>query len=420
MPDYGVQDDGSFEKKPIDVIRDDVKQQFKNELGQDIELRPSSPIVQIINAVSIEISNQWNAAEAAYYASFYEDSFGNSLEKHLAIAGVQRLSQRGATGEVTFSRNTSATQDVEIPQGTVVQAPDTQTRPAIPFQTTETVVIEEGSNQVTGVSIEALDPWEADVEEQWLGEETNLDADQITEFQNPISGVDSVTNPNPTGDTTLGYVEGRDEESDAEFRNRYAAAPAQSGDATLDAIRAELVNADDDIDSVKVTEIHDTSNDDYGVQVTVLAPGVTDDTVAQAIYDSMAGGLESYGSTSGTAEASNGDTYTENFDRASPTDVAVEITLTTDSTFPSDGHTLVEDALIEYIGGVVSTGDEYAGLGVGENVIYDQVFSRIMNVQGVVEIDLSLGETGGTLNTDNVPVDDLSSAVIDAADITFN
>lgn len=416
---YGVQSDGSFKKKPVDVIRDEVKQDFLNEIGQDIELRPSSPIIQVINAVSLELAKQWAAAEGTYYASFFEDSFGDQLDKQLALAGFQRKPLRGATGEVTLSRDSTASQDITVPSGTIVQAPKTNTRPRIPFKTTETVIIAFGTSSVSGVSIEALEPWETDVDKKWLGEETNLSAGTVTEFKNPVSGVDSVNNPNPTGDKQYDYIEGRDEETDAEFKNRYLSSLAQSGAATVDAVKAEVVNADPEIASVDVLEVYDTANDEYGVEVTVLAPNVVDDTIAQAIFDSRAGGLESFGSSSGTATNEDGETFTEQFNRATAVDVAIEITLTTDSTFPSDGQSEIEDRLVQYIGGTDNSGTSFPGLNIGEDVIFDQVFRRVINQDGVIEAAVDMGPTGGTLNKDNIAVGSQEAAQIALADITF-
>jgi hypothetical protein len=416
---YGVQDDGTFERKPVDEIRDDIKQDFLNELGQDIELRPSSPVIQIINAVSLELTKQWAAVEDSYYSSFFEDSFGEALDKQLALAGFQRLQLRGATGEATFKRQNPATQDIVIPEGTVIQAPSTNTRPKIPFQTTDRAVINKGNTEVTNVPIEALEPWETDVDELWLGEETNLSPGVITEFGDPLGGVDSVTNPTATGTGKAEYDEGRDEETDAELKNRYISSFADAGDATADSVNARVFNADPDIKSVDIEEVHDTNADDYGVRVTVHAPNVTDDTIAQAIFDSRAAGLESFGSTSGTAVDDDGQTHTEQFDRASGVDVEIEIGLTTDSSFPSDGQTQIEDRLVRYIGGQDNDGNLFPGLGIGEDVIYDQVFRRIINQDGVVELTLEIAKTGGTLDKDNINVQAQEAAETSIADITF-
>lgn len=353
--DYGVQDDGTFRRKHVDVIREDLKRVFKNELGQDIELRPNSPLTQIIDAAAIEIARQWAAAEDAYYASFYQDAEGEELDKHLALAGYQRKRLRPATGKVEFSRSDPAPDDIPFPEGTVITTTRTQTRPRIPFETTQDAEIAAGQTSTTA-PIEALKPWQTELDIEWLGAETNVAANTITQFENAIAGVDSVTNPDPTGDTSLGYVEGRDRETDPEFRLRYENTLAEGGVSTVDGIRSAVLNDLDDIVSASVDEVRDSNAGDYGVEVTVLAPGVTDSTIGELILESRAGGVDTFGDTTVTVQTADGKSKDESFNRATQVDIYVDITLTTSSTFPSDGQTQIEDKLIRYMGGRPRTG----------------------------------------------------------------
>lgn len=419
MSDYGVQPDGSFRKKPVDVIREEVKNDFINEIGKDLSLRENSTETQIINAVSLEISRQWAAIEGSYYASFYEDAFGVQLDKQLAQVGFLRRPQRGATGEVTFSSNSVATQDVTIPEGTRVNAPETKTRPATPFKTTEDATLQQGNSEVTGVPIEALERWETSTAEEYLGAETNLSAGTITSIVNPIAGVDAVNNPVATGTGKDEFTEGRDEETDAEFKNRYQQSLGNNGKATRDAVRANLVNADADVVSVDVKEKYDKTNDEYGANITVLAPNVSDDVIAQAIFDSMALGLKSYGSDSGTAESESGENITENFNRATAVNVEVDVSVDTDDTFVSGSNEEIKDRLIRYIGGTATDGTLYPGVGINNNVIFDQVFRRVMNQTGVIEATVDIGEVGNTLAKTNISVGKGEAGVTTLSDITI-
>ena len=415
---YGVQDDGTFERKHVDTIREDLKRVFKNELGEDIELRPSSPIMQIIDAAAVELARQWAAAEGAYYASFYQDASGEALDKQLALAGFSRIPTRPATGEVEFSRTDAAPSDITIPAGTVVTTERTETRPRIPFETTSGATITEGSTSTTA-TVEGLKPWQTDLDESWLGEETNVAGNTIVRFEDPVSGVDSVTNPDATGDESLGYVEGRDKETDAEFKLRYENSLAEGGSATVQAVKSGVYNHSDDIVSVKVEEVRDSTNDEYGVRVIVLAPGVADDVVAQAVLNFRAGGLESFGASTGTGTLDDRTEKTESFDRATEKTIEVDATLTTSSTYPDDGSTTIEDKIIRYVGGVASDGLDYPGLEIGEDVIYDQVFRRVMEIQGVVEADVSIGESGTALGEGNVAVANNEAARTASAEITI-
>jgi len=419
--DYGIQDDGSFQRKHVDDIRSDQHQNFKNEVGEDVELRESSPQQQLLDANAIEIARLWEAVEAMYYASFFEDSFGEQLDKQLALAGFSRIPARSATGEVVFSRSDAAPDDITIPSGTVVTTPRTETMPAIPFETTEGVILAQGTTEVTA-PVEALKPWQTDLSEEWLGEETNVGANTITKLDSPIGGLpsdDAVTNPDPTGDESLGYVSGRNRETDAEFKLRYQNSLAGGGSATLQAVRAGVFNASDEIRSVGVEEVRDP-NTGYGVRVTVLAPGVPADTVAQAIVDSRAGGLESFGAESGTGTLDDGTQKTESFDRASEVTVYVEASLTTSETFPEDGQQRITDRLTRYIGGTASDGISYPGLEISEDVIYDQVFRRVMEVQGVIMADVKIGTDPAALGESNVAINEGQAAMTGTSEVTIS
>lgn len=418
MTEYGIQDDGSFRRKHVDEVEEDTVRELKNNLGEDVELRQRSELKQIVDTVSIELALQWQALEALYFSTFYEDASGEALSKQLAIAGFTRLSQRSATGEVKFSRSSAAPDDIDIPAGTVVTTTRTESRPAIPFETTEDAILEEGATSVT-VPVEALKPWQTDVEEKWLGEETNVAAGAISEFDSPLAEIDDVDNPNPTGDPDLGYQVGRDRETDAEFRLRYDNSIAAAGNATIRAIEASVFQADSRIESADVEEVRDSDAGDFGVRVTVLAPGVPDDDIAQALLDSRAGGLDTFGAESGTAD-DDGKSKTENFDRATEKTIYIDATLTTSDTFPSDGKSSIEDRLIRYVGGDAADGVSYPGLGVGEDVIFDQIKRRVLEEQGVIEADVAIDTSSSPTATSNISVPDDQAAMTGTSEVTIS
>jgi len=426
---FGVQSDGSFNRKHVDDIVEDLETKLKQEAGNDIDLRQGSPLKQVIDMVAIELAEQWEAQEDNYYASYYEDAFGIQLDRLLAIAGISRIPRRGATGEVTFSTDSVNGNDVSIPAGTQVTTELTDTKPAIPFETTESATLLAGDTDVTGVEIAALEPHETSVDEEWLGEETNVAADTVKVISNPISGVDSVTNPNPTGDVNQNYVEGRDEETDAELKLRYENVLSKSGSATLDAIHSQIYNAHEDITSVKMEENVDlVDNTGSGglppksFRATVHYTGSHDDDIAQAILDSRPAGIQSYGSQSATAETDDGAEYTEYWDNSTETDVYVDVTVTTTETFPGNGSELVEDEIIKYIGGTDNNGTEYPGTDIGDDIIYDQVFAAAMRVEGVQEADLTIGTSDNPSGTANISIGTAEVAHTDTGkiDVTTN
>jgi len=415
--EYGIQPDGSLRRPHVDDLRDRLERTFKNSAGEGIELNQGSPQQQMIDMAAQEFAHHWMALEEVYYAGFFQDASGEALDKQLALAGFTRIPSRSATGEVVFSRESPAPDDITISSGIVVTTQRTEIRPPIPFETTEGVILSEGATEVTA-PIEALKPWQTELDEEWLGEETNVAADTITRFEDLVGGIDDVTNPEPTGDESLDYVSGRDRETDPEFRLRYENSLAEGGAATLRAVRSSVFNADPGIRSVGADEVRGSEGN--GVNVTVLAPDIDDTTIAQAVLDSRAGGVESFGAESGTATDDDGTERVEHFDRATRVTVYVEASLTTSDTFPANGEQRITDAVVRYLGGEASDGISYPGLKIGADVIYDQVFRRVMEVQGVVMADLSIGTDPNALAEDNVEIGADQAAMTGTAEVTID
>ena len=417
--DYGIQDDGSFDRKHVDQIIEDLEQHFKNAAGEDIEVRQASPQKQLLDAFAIELGYQWMALEEVYYATFFEDASGEALDKQLALAGFTRRPAQSATGEVTFKRDSPAPDDITIDEGTEVTTRRSDTRPAIPFETTEEVILGEGETEVTA-PIEAKKAWETDLDEEWLGEETNVSAGEICQFGDPIGGIDDVENELATGDEEEGFQAGRDRESDPEFRLRYQNSLAEGGAATLRNIEAAVFNADDEIKSVSAEEVRDSDAGDYGVQVTVLAPDVGDETIGEAIGESRAGGLDSFGDEEVTVTI-DGEEKTEFFDRADRVDVHIDAELTVSDTFPEDGEEEIADRIIRYIGGTASDDIAYPGeLEIGDDVIYDQIFRRVMETQGVIMADLQIGTDEDDLSDENIEIADDEAAITGTDEVSID
>lgn len=418
MTEYGIQDDGSFKRKHIDDLQNSIEGGLKRRVGDDIDLDQGSPAKQIVDMLSDELAEQWEAEEENYYTTYYGDAFGEQLDKLIALAGFSRIRRRVATGVVHFETGTPNATNTTIPSGTQITTVPTDSRPALTFQTTDRVTLGAGDSSVTA-PIRGTEPWESDLGEVWLGQETNVSANTITEIVNPISGIDSVNNPVPTGEESEGFRRGRDRETDAELKLRYENSLAEGGVSTVAAIESNVFNTHPGIVSVSVEEIRDT-NVGYGPEATVLAPGVEDDTIAQAVFDSRAAGLESFGNDSGIATRDDDREVQERFNRAVNVEIVIDVDIVKSGTFQDEGTQQIKDKIVRYIGGVASDDVTYPGLTIGDNVIFDQVFRRVMEVQGVIEGDLYVGVQGEAPGQSNISIGELEAAKTDISQIQIN
>lgn len=416
--DFGIQDDGSFNRKTLDHIRDSLVTIAKSELG-NVDLDRGSPPRQLIDVAAIEIADLWESLEGVYYGNYFEDSVGIQIDRILSLAGVSRIPRRGATGEVTFTATSVPTDDISIEAGTVVTTNGTEQLPPIPFQTTAQSTIEAGAQRVQNVPIRALEPWEANISEEYLGENTNVAADTITNLRDDVAGV-SVTNPVATGSND--FVSGRDRETDPELRRRYRDSLALGGQASVQAIRAHVLN-EPDVTAASVEEnVTTTDNTGSGglppksFRVTVVGGGNQD--IAHAITTTRAAGIESYGSVTATATLDDGSTYDESFDRATEKQIYVDVTVDTEDTFPSDGVEQIENNLIRYIGGQTSGGTNIRGTDIGEDVMFDLVFAASMEPDGVFGADITLGTASSPTGTSDIPISNMETARTSQSNIT--
>lgn len=414
---YGIQEDGEFERKFVGDIQSSLEKRAEAMFGENIDLSPGSPHQQLIDIASLELAHLWESLEGVYYASYFKDAYGVQIDRILSLAGVSRIPRRGATGEVKFTTNSPNDSDVTIPAGTRVSTDSTETTPSIPFRTTDSATLTAGDTEVTQVPIRALEPWEASVDAESLGTETNISSDSITNIDDPISGIDAVTNPYPTGGTgtrddgsSYDFVTGRDRETDSELKNRYRDSLSLGGSATLGSIEAAVYNTEG-VDSSDIEEnTSNTDNTDSGglppksFRVTVLTNGANPDDIAQSILETRSAGIQSYGNFSGTATLEGGEEYSEYYDEADDTQIYIDASLDVTDTFPADGDEQVKENILHYIGGIKNDGTSVSGLSIGNDVLYDMVFSAAMNVQGVRRADVKIGTSSSPSGTSDISI----------------
>lgn len=413
----GVQrDDGTFVKKTFDEIETGREDRAREELGQDVDLSQGSPVKQLLDVGTLEHERIWQVLEAVYYSGFYEDAFGVQLDKILSLANISRRPRQGATGEVIFEVYQPNDDAITIPRGTRVTTDARAGRPYIPFKTTAVATLHTGDLKTETVPVRALEPWETELAAEWLGVQTNVAANTISRIGSPVAGVNNVYNPYPTGDTnpSVGYdfVPGKDAETDHELRRRWENSLGAAGKASLDALRSNTMQLDGVRDAA-IEENVTMQPDESGIppkafQLTVL--GGQNDDIAQRITETRAAGIQSFGDTTANGQTRDGVERPEGFDRAEAITVYASVHLYVGENFPEDGNKRVENAIIEYIGGTTVDGQTFPGIGMGDDVFYDQVFKRAVNVQGVNRLDLTVGLTEPPTNTDDIVIGDKQAA----------
>jgi len=363
-----------------------------------------------------------------YDAGFVTDASGEELTKNARELGVQRQSAVAATGVVTFQRDSAASRDYTIPAGSRVATGGTD---GVTFETTESVTITSGSNSV-----------DANIRATEDGPVGNVGAGTITVLVDKPTGVDSVTNANPTGDPAYTLTDGQtvqttgqDREDDPSLRERALESTAIGGAGTAPAVELALENVEEVISADVKTNRSDSTVDGISpwhteVRVYGGETGVIADRLFEVLPLATLVTLE--GGVNGTSESVSRETdlygtLTIPITRPTQTDLTVEINVVHDASY--DGTTAVKDALVGYVGGTTTDARTVTGLGQDENVLVNEIENVAEDVTGVEYADVTLLDADGdgtddtTTDADGVPVYQVGAsevAIVDADDVTVS
>ena len=366
-------DSNGFKRKQYSEIVADMQTRARNLFGENINLTDRSPLGIFIQVLAWSIALLWQLAEKVYYSAFVDTSEGNSLDYAVRKGGVTRRGAEKATATQRFTGDNGTI----IPLGFLVG-----TETEILFETIETGTITTGTLDLT---VRALIG----------GTQSNIPSGNINQIINPLAGLSSTVN--------LTDAEGgRNVETDAELRTRYFLSFASAGASTIDALIAALLRTVG-VRGANIEEVKNVDDDVIGFRTIVLG-GLAND-VAQTILNYKAWGVKTFGTQTGTAVASNGQSYTINFDYATEVDLYANITVTKSGAFPSNGANLIKDKIAEYIGGTDTQGNIYSGLAMGQDIVYARLIDVIFNVAGVADVVLDISKDNITFAKSNIVVD---------------
>ncbi len=380
MNNFGLSGKGLKRKRYIDVL-ESMESRARELFGENVNLTTRSPLGLFIRLVAWSIGTIWQVVEDVYNSAFVDTAEGNNLDRVALYIGITRRPALRATGTAKFTGDDTTV----IEEGSIVETED-----GIQFATTEEVTIDTGTAEA---GIKAVEP----------GTEGNVPASTITEIVNPIVGLDSVTNEEATEG-------GLNKETDAELRQRYVDSVARAGASTIDSIRATLL----DLAPVRAAlviennsiEIDADGRPPKSFESYILAPddAETKEEVAQTILEVKAAGVEAHGTESETVEDHAGQEHTIGFTFATEVNIEADVTVTISDEYPEDGDEKMVTEIIRYIGGEDEDGAVYAGLSMGEDVIYTQIIKACYKVPGVDDVDITINKVGEAAGTDNISI----------------
>jgi hypothetical protein len=173
MTTYGVTETG-FVKKPLSVIRQEIKDELLNTIGSELNLLDSSVLGQIEGVFSDKLREAWDVMEAVYASQYRDSASDASLDNVGAITGTTRLASQKSTVTLDQLYVDSGT---TIPSGSIVSVGASGAR----FVTTAAVTNSSATASAT-ISVAA--------ESEDYGEIQGY-AGTIDTIQTPVSGWDA-------------------------------------------------------------------------------------------------------------------------------------------------------------------------------------------------------------------------------------
>lgn len=393
---------GRFEPDDYETILGVLMQNGRDAFGDDLNDDEEAVIRIFYEPIARLLADTQEDLRAVLDSAQLDHADGDALDLLTALIGVSRKGGTFSTGEVEFSRESAASIDYTIPEGTTVQTDGVD---PIRFQTSENATLVAGNTTET-VPIVANE----------TGVESNIGANTLTVMTNPPSGIESVTNPNATDGGTK-------KETDEELRARAKDELSDGMRGTSRAIRNELLKTKD-VKSVSlfINDSDSTDGDGIPAQHTecVVEDG-TDQKVGQTIFDTKGAGDGTHGGAHGNpvtiqADIGNGQTHPVEFSRPNTVSVYVDIELETNANY--EGDSKVRDAIVRYLGGEISSGDSEDGeLRTGDDVIYTKVMVAALSVAGIEDIPtLYIGKSSSPTGETNITITDTEVATSDAND----
>lgn len=411
-------------------------------VSSTLDLGGATLLGQFIGIVAERLAVLWELMEAVYSSQDPDAATGEALVQLAALTGTIPLSASPSTATLTLTgtpttvvasgsraSNAAGVEFETLAGGTIAAL--TAWASLTPYSagarrtnaSRAYVCITAGTSAASGgPTTTADDITDGTVHWRYMGEGTgavDVEAEAtengpqtaisgtVTTIVTPVAGWSSVIN---LEDAT----EGRSDESDEELRQRREEDLANAGTSPVDAIRSALLQVED-VTAVTIFHNVTDSTDGDGLpphSVEAVVRGGANQVIFDALLASVAAGVRTYGTTSGTASDAAGNVHTIHFTRPAEIDIWVIVNVEVDaSVFPLDGADQCEAAIVAY-------GDS---LRSGYNVRASAVGAPVHDIAGV------LGTTSVLIGTANPPVASTpisigtrQLAVFDTSRITVN
>lgn len=230
-------------------------------------------------------------------------------------------------------------------------------------------------------------------------------SETLTVIENPLVGVESCSN-------LLDITPGQDIETDPALRVRADKSVATAGAATVESIRASLLEIDEVSDCMvfENDEMVDDADGRPPKSFEAVVLGGDDQEIADEIWFVKGAGIETFGTESMEIIDSMGIPHTMNFSRPIqiPIYVSIENLVVDDEAFPEEGEEAIKEAIVTFA---------LREWTIGKDVIYNRLHCPIADIEGVVDYDLYIGVAASPTDQDNIAIANNEVSLFDTSTI---
>ena len=386
-----------LEIKTVETILSELAARQRADIDVNLNTAADSPMGQVNGIFAAQLREAWEVLGVAYNG-FNPDAVEGFLQDKLsALTGTLRRAATKSTVVLSCNLDMGTTLLASTHFANVSGEPDNRWTP-------------EEDYTAPGAGAQDVD-FEAEI----AGAE-QANAGTLTVISTPVVGWNSCTN-------ALDADIGREVDTNAILRQRREEELRASGSATVDAIRADLLQYEVDgellIEQAGVFENVTGLVDENGLpprsfECVVFdgsTPALSPDEIAQAIWDTKPAGILSYGQLSGTATDSLGRQHVIGFSRPTELAIYVEIFPKIDSSTGYAGAAALKDALVDL---------NISDLLVGRDVIAERLEAVSMGLAGVFDktSPVQLGFAPAPVGTVNLVIGIRGLARLDTSRIT--
>lgn len=350
---FGITATG-FVLKTIGDIRSEIDDFIRNNApnGAELILSDDTLLGNMNGAHSQQLAQLWELGQDMYNAKDPDTATGWALDVLASLTGTSRnpWTKTLVTAQVTLNPNKA------LPAGSIANLAG---RPDDRFVSLTTVPADP-SGGTFDVVFEAEEAGTIEVA-----------AGQLTEITVAVSGWTAVTN-------AADGIPGSQPEEDPDFRDKRDRELSSSGSTNLDAIIAGVSAVDTVIDVTGTENEKDIVQDgEPPHSVSIIVRGGVDTNIAEAIFLEKAAGITTNGTTSVDIQDSQNQTKTIKFTFGSVVTIYVDTVVVQNSEWNGAASIAnIKAEVVAYIN----------GLGIGDDVIYDQVKAAILREPGVLKI----------------------------------